>query len=788
MGSPKQQPSDRPSPPQWASKVDSSENVKQQGIELRFNADPSPELQSKLRAVGYRPSKTKHMWYGDNNAANKQFAEKLKVSLPTSLNGPDLFLAPAFEANKTNIEKRDFSFVFITLKNGEVKNYILFEPSKPRAEVIATAFAQQQFGSDFATLAAKPRTHLREARILFNEGKIIYSSEKSPLPFPVPSIHFPEEEEIIEQFQAKGFTSPFSAQEAFDKNLPVIDLAFRYAGPMSYFKEHFEIPLSKQIQNLEQELKNLGGKKGVSEKRNALKEQIDQLKTELIFSEKLIQDENLVFQEDLFALILEKAKQKGYADVIGKELSGFREYVLTNLLDNRAIENYSKAAVQQVVSELIEEYVKDDKNPKDQKKEVSNIDTIKPTQDNKETAQKLIHLPITEPVMNTTEKNDSPLTNESGVYTDETAGEHYEHMVVPMPKGARYKAEIDLVKQEDGSFVKGITSSKDFGDSSYISYSPSQGDVSFSSRTEALRSALKEHIRQLELLIKTPDTIFKNEEKKINYLTVALNSVKAFAKRNNILLDKKIKQNQHELNKDIELLIDRKDSEKSSFSEEEKNYIRKYTGSGGLIKQGATGQGILYEYYTPDSIIKKMWGLAYHFGYDGGAVLEPAVGTGHFLKYAPKTASVVGFEINHYAARIAQILYPTATIYEAYFESIFFTGNIHLKDDFGDTRYSLIIGNPPYGAFSGRYAGMGEKKWTGAHSNEQYFTLRGLDLLKSDGLLIYILPSNFLKGESFANIARKIASKCIGLDRYYLGNNIFKTTDIETDIIALRKI
>jgi hypothetical protein len=182
-----------------------------------------------------------------------------------------------------------------------------------------------------------------------------------------------------------------------------------------------------------------------------------------------------------------------------------------------------------------------------------------------------------------------------------------------------------------------------------------------------------------------------------------------------------------------------------------------------------------------------MWDLAYHFGYDGGAILEPSVGIGNFLKYAPKASTVVGYETNHYAARIAQILFPTATIHEAAFETIFFAGNVHLKDEFSDTRYSLVIGNPPYGEFLGRYSGMGEKKWTGALQYEHYFTLRGLDLLNSGGLLIYILPSNFLKGSSFISIAKKIASKCIGLDRYCLGTNIFKTTDLETDIIALRK-
>ena len=70
------------------------------------------------------------------------------------------------------------------------------------------------------------------------------------------------------------------------------------------------------------------------------------------------------------------------------------------------------------------------------------------------------------------------------------------------------------------------------------------------------------------------------------------------------------KINQLELNKSIEEYIDAKDSKKSAYSAMDKIHISQYTGSGALIKQGASGKGILYEYYTPDKVIERMWGLA----------------------------------------------------------------------------------------------------------------------------------------------------------------------------------
>lgn len=248
------------------------------------------------------------------------------------------------------------------------------------------------------------------------------------------------------------------------------------------------------------------------------------------------------------------------------------------------------------------------------------------------------------------------------------------------------------------------------------------------------------------------------------------------------------KQSQYDLNKEIEAFIDEKDKTGSHYTEEEKAYLRQYTGSGGLLKQGAADRGALYEYYTPDEVVKKMWDIAYHFGYKGGKVCEPSVGTGNFLKYAPKNATVVGFETNHYSAHIAQILFPQAHIHEKAFESLFFAGNVHLKDKFENPGYSLIIGNPPYGEFTGKYAGMGEKQHTGATEYDQYFIVRGLDVLEPSGLLVLLIPSAFMtNGSKYQKVKEKIAAKADLLDCYRLPGRIFETTDIGTDILVLKR-
>lgn len=251
-------------------------------------------------------------------------------------------------------------------------------------------------------------------------------------------------------------------------------------------------------------------------------------------------------------------------------------------------------------------------------------------------------------------------------------------------------------------------------------------------------------------------------------------------------------KNQHELNIEIEdFILTRDIEEDGEYSEEEKHYISKYSGSGGLIKQGAEGKGILYEYYTPEEIVKKMWGLAYKYGYNGGAVLEPACGIGRFLKYLPGSAVLnsVAYEINPTAVSIVEILYPDLEIRQQLFESLFFAGNVHLKGPYSGKLFDLVIGNPPYGDFSGKYAGMGEKKYTGATEYDQYFILRCLEMLRPSGLLIFIIPSSFLEnGNKFNGVKEKISLVAELLDAYRLPIRVFDTTDIGTDIIVLKKM
>jgi hypothetical protein len=251
-------------------------------------------------------------------------------------------------------------------------------------------------------------------------------------------------------------------------------------------------------------------------------------------------------------------------------------------------------------------------------------------------------------------------------------------------------------------------------------------------------------------------------------------------------------KNQHLINKAIEELVT--DIEPKNLTPEEIQFMSYYAGSGGLEKYGATGIGLKYEYFTPSEIAKKMWGLAYKHGFKGGRVLEPSCGIGEFIKYAPEQHLVTGYEINQFSAKICSILYPNATIESKYFETLFIKNNDTIKDKTKDLKkYSLVIGNPPYGTMEGKYAGMGEKSYTKSNNYIDYFISRGLDLLESNGILIYIIGAEVaFGGEPFLQkpnspVKQNIALKADIVDAYRLPNGLFETTDVLTDIIVFKK-
>ena len=242
-------------------------------------------------------------------------------------------------------------------------------------------------------------------------------------------------------------------------------------------------------------------------------------------------------------------------------------------------------------------------------------------------------------------------------------------------------------------------------------------------------------------------------------------------------------KSQYSLNKIIEGFVSAKKISGEAWTKEELALANDYTGMGGLAKYGASGKGLLSEYYTPIQIVELMHGLAIKHGFKKGPILEPSCGTGRFLRYLSPKEKVDAFEINETAYAIAKANHPTFNIQLKYFNELFVdrTGNIQKYD----AKYNLVIGNPPYGKFTGKYSSQ-EKTRTKIKQYESYFIYRSLDLLLPDGLLVFIIPSSFLAGKE-DEAKRAILSKSKLLEAYRLPKGIFKQTQVQTDIIVLKK-
>jgi len=249
---------------------------------------------------------------------------------------------------------------------------------------------------------------------------------------------------------------------------------------------------------------------------------------------------------------------------------------------------------------------------------------------------------------------------------------------------------------------------------------------------------------------------------------------------------------QHQVNKEIEQFIAAKDKRGEPYSSEDIEFISQYQGSGGQGKEGATGEGLLYEFYTPDYLVELMWELARHYGYTGGNVLEPSCATGRLFRPAPDYSACVGFEINKTSARIAEITYPGAIIHRGYFETAFMQPprfTTRMKNPFTWLQqypFSLVIGNPPYGKYRNLYSSFFPKPKM--PQIEIFFMYYGLLLLKTGGLLIYLTSSNFIRnGITYTASKEEIGRIAELVDAYRLPA-VFRFSEVPTDILIFKRL
>lgn len=185
-------------------------------------------------------------------------------------------------------------------------------------------------------------------------------------------------------------------------------------------------------------------------------------------------------------------------------------------------------------------------------------------------------------------------------------------------------------------------------------------------------------------------------------------------------------------------------------------------------------------FYTSPTIIDGIYEALGNFGFDGGNVLEPAMGIGNFFGRMPedmqKNSKLYGVEIDSISGRIAQALYPDADITVKGFE----------QNTFQNGCFDVAIGNVPFGDL-----GFVDTIHNTSKLHD-YFFAESLDKLKNGGIMAFVTSAGTLDKRD-ESTRQMLADKAdfIGAIRLPGGKNgAFKDnagTEVTTDIIFLQK-
>lgn len=185
-------------------------------------------------------------------------------------------------------------------------------------------------------------------------------------------------------------------------------------------------------------------------------------------------------------------------------------------------------------------------------------------------------------------------------------------------------------------------------------------------------------------------------------------------------------------------------------------------------------------FYTSPTIIDSIYEALSNFGFDGGNILEPAMGVGNFFGRMPedmqRNSQLYGVEIDSISGRIAQAIYPDADIAVKGFE----------QNTFQNGCFDVAVGNVPFGDLGFVDSVHGTSKL------HDYFFAESLDKLKNGGIMAFVTSAGTLDKRD-ETTRQMLADKAdfIGAIRLPGGRNgAFKDnagTEVTTDIIFLQK-
>ena len=180
-------------------------------------------------------------------------------------------------------------------------------------------------------------------------------------------------------------------------------------------------------------------------------------------------------------------------------------------------------------------------------------------------------------------------------------------------------------------------------------------------------------------------------------------------------------------------------------------------------------------HYTDPAIVAVIWQTVRDLGFDGGRVLEPGCGIGTFIGLAAADAELTGVELDPATARLAQALYPHASV---------------RNESFADTRlpeghFDLTVGNVPFADVR-----LHDPQHNpGRHSIHNHFILKSLALTRPGGL-VAVLSSRFTLDAANPAARREMAqlADLVGAIRLPSGSHRRTAgTEAVIDLLVLRR-
>ena len=218
------------------------------------------------------------------------------------------------------------------------------------------------------------------------------------------------------------------------------------------------------------------------------------------------------------------------------------------------------------------------------------------------------------------------------------------------------------------------------------------------------------------------------------------------------------------------------------FKEGHPDWLPEHAELKGLLSEreyrAASGSTLNAHYTTPEVIEGIYAGLA-RLGFNGGIILEPAMGVGNFYGCMPEEMTVAsrlyGVELDSITGRIARQLYPNADVRIQGFETT----------DFQDNIFDAAIGNIPFGSYK-----LNDPKYDRyGFLIHDYFFAKALDKVRPGGVVAFVTSKGTMD-KANTSVRRFLAERAELLGAIRLPNTAFKAsagTEVTSDILFLKK-